>query len=124
MVHKLSLLTLSQFCHPSLYRIPIAERSESLSVPIHLSGVQCDGSERGILNCSHSPSVPSNVSHLQDSYVVCRPRFRTYSGNYVLLMFRFIHRLIIVSLTNKGNNMSDIKISKYTLNESYAFIYC
>ena len=65
-----------------MYRIPHAERLESLSVPIHLSGVQCDGSERGILNCSNSSVIPSSVTHLQDAYVVCRPQLHVYSGKY------------------------------------------
>ena len=60
-------------------RISYAERSES-SVPIHLSGVQCDGSEISILNCSSSSVVPSSVNHLQDAYVVCRPQLYDYSG--------------------------------------------
>ena len=71
-----------------LCRIPLNERSESLSVPIHLSGVQCDGSERGILNCSNSSIIPS--SHVRDAYVVCRPQTRRYSGITFMLPVRQI----------------------------------
>ena len=64
----------------SVHRISYAERSEPLSIPIHLSRVECDGSERSILNCSTSSVDLSTVTHLQDAYVVCRPRLVDYSG--------------------------------------------
>ena len=69
-----------------------ADRSESLSVPIYLSGIQCDGSERGILNCSNSSMIPSSVIHLQDAYIVCRPRSRAFSGTTDYFIHETVHK--------------------------------
>ena len=60
-----------------LYRIPASELSMS---PIHLSAVDCDGTENSILGCSHS-AFTQNFSNNYDAYIVCRPNDVSYSGS-------------------------------------------
>ena len=63
------------------YRIPGSELSMS---PIHLSAVDCDGTENSILGCSHSTST-QNFNNSYDAYIVCRPNDISYSGRLVYI---------------------------------------
>ena len=41
-------------------------------VPIHLSEVQCDGTETSLLSCAHTSDPPSTCTHFTDAFIVCR----------------------------------------------------
>ena len=60
-----------------LYRVS-TENMASLSAPVHMESVTCDGTESEVTDCTFTPSTGND--HMSDVYLVCWPNRGVYNG--------------------------------------------